>query len=182
MPNANDEKNHGATSLLPQARNPKDPYNLFYPYDVEHLSDDFDEPCYFGLDNLTDEEILDIIDVLPGCRLLITVRSIVRGMAEAVARQTEDWDDNEEWDYTTETPEISVIEMERISPGSISLIAEMAHGHVASEQLRLAMDAEVRELIKQAVEEIEPEDHARLVNACRKKVHDARALARQKNR
>ena len=169
LPNANDEKNHGATSLLPQAGNPRDPYNLFYPHDLDELND-FDDPCYLGLDNLTDEEILDIIDVFPGCTLLITVQSIIRGMAEAVARKTENWDVNEDYDYTKENPEITVIEMERISPGSISLIAEMAFGHVPSERLRLAIDAEVRELTQQAVEEIEPEDHARLVNASRKKV------------
>ena len=184
MPNANGEQNHGATALLPQAQNPRDPYNLFYPHDLDHLND-YDEPCYRGLDNLTDAEILDIVDTFPGWTLLITVKRIIHGMAEVVARNSEDWDDDwdndGDWDYTTENPEITAIEMERISPGSIPLIALMTLQHVPSEQLRIAIDAEVRELTKQAVEEMEPNDYSRLVNASRKKVHDARALARKKN-
>ena len=131
---------------------------------------------------LEDSEILNILDIFPGWQFLITVKRIVRDMAEAAARQSEDWDKDEDYDYNTENPEITEIEMEHISPGTIWEIAQMAFRHSPSEQMRLAMEAEIRELANEALEEcIDPEDWATLINVSRKKVHRARAKARGDN-
>ena len=100
LPNANYEQNHGLTSLLPQPENPRDPFNLYYPWDLDETNDrDNDD-----VDFLTDDDIFNILDVFPGWKLLITVQKIISGMAEVVARTVEDWDDNGDWDYTTENP------------------------------------------------------------------------------
>ena len=43
----------------------------------------------------------------------IMVRDVIYNMAEFAARKCEGWDDNEDWDYTTENPEITDAEMEQ---------------------------------------------------------------------
>ena len=54
----------------------------------------------------------------------IMVRDIIYGMAEFAARKCEGWDDNEDWDYTTENPEITDAEMEQIVPGITQQVTE----------------------------------------------------------
>ena len=105
----------------------------------------------------------------------IMVRDIIHDMAEAAARKCENWDDNEDWDYITENPEITDAEMEQIAPGTIQQIAEIMARHIPSDQMYLAIYAEARELARTAVDEMDPEDLPALVNTSRKKVHKARA-------
>ena len=47
----------------------------------------------------------------------IMVRDVIYNMAEFAAHTCEGWDNNEDWDYTTENPEITDAEMEQIVPG-----------------------------------------------------------------
>ena len=105
----------------------------------------------------------------------IMVRDIIHNMAEFAARKCEGWDDNEDWDYTTENPEITDAEMEQIAPGIIQQVTETVARHIPSDKMYLAIYAEARELAQTAVNEMDPEDEAALVNAARKKVHKARA-------
>ena len=105
----------------------------------------------------------------------IMVRDIIYSMAEFAARKCEGWDDNEDWDYTTENPEITDAEMEQIVPGIIQQVTKTVATHVPSDQMYLAIYAEARELAQTAVNEMDPEDQVVLINAARKKVHKARA-------
>ena len=58
----------------------------------------------------------------------------------------------------------------------------MAFRHTPSEQMRLAIAAEIRKLANEALEEcIDPEDTAILINVSREKVPRARAQARGDN-
>ena len=112
--------------------------------------------------------------IAPGWNAIM-VRDIIYGMAEFAARKCEGWDDNEDWDYTTENPEITDAEMEQIAPGTIQQVTETMAAHIPSDQMYLAIYAEARELAQTAVNEMDPEDQAALINAARKKVHKARA-------
>ena len=138
---------------------------------------------------LSDSEILNVLDILPGWKFMITVQSIISAMPEVLGRKSHEWDPDEwdldgDYDYNTENPEITAIEMEHIAPGIVWEIAQLAFKHTPSEQMRLAIAAEVRELADaalEALEEIEPEDSATLINVSREKVHRARAKARGDN-
>ena len=105
----------------------------------------------------------------------IMVRDIIYSMAEFAARKCEGWDDNEDWDYTTENPEITDAEMEQIVPGIIQQVTKTVARHIPSDEMYLAIYAEARELAQTAVNEMDPKDQAALINAARKKVHKARA-------
>ena len=105
----------------------------------------------------------------------IMVRDVIYGMAEFAARKCEGWDDNEDWDYTTENPEITDAEMEQIVPGITQQVTKTVARHTPSDQMHLAIYAQARELAQTAVNEMDPEDQVALVNAARKKVHKARA-------
>ena len=105
----------------------------------------------------------------------IMVQDIIYNMAEFAARKCEGWDDNEDWDYTTENPEIMDAEMEQIVPGITRQVTKTVARHIPSDQMYLAIYAEVRELAQTVVNEMDPEDLAALVNTARKKVHRARA-------
>ena len=103
------------------------------------------------------------------------VRDIIYSMAEFAARKCEGWDDNEDWDYTTENPEITDAEMEQIVPGIIQQVTKTVARHIPSNEMYLAIYAQARELAQTAVNEMDPKDQAALINAARKKVHKARA-------
>ena len=109
----------------------------------------------------------------------IMVQEVIYNMAEFAARNCEGWDDNGDWDYTTENPEITDAEMEQIAPGITQQVTEIIARHAPSDEMYLAIYAaiyaEAREFAQTAVNEMDPEDQAELVNAARKKVHKARA-------
>ena len=109
----------------------------------------------------------------------IMVQEVIYNMAEFAARNCEGWDDNGDWDYTTENPEITDAEMEQIAPGTIQQVTEIMARHVPSDEMYLAIYAAIyakaREFAQTAVNEMDPEDQAELVNTARKKVHKARA-------
>ena len=111
----------------------------------------------------------------------IMVQEVIHNMAEFAARECEPWDDNEDWDYTTENPEITDAEMEQIAPGTIQQVTKTVARHILSDQMYLAIYAEARELAQTAVNEMDPEDVAELVNTARKKVHRRRATKTWQN-
>ena len=113
-------------------------------------------------------------DAAPGWNAIM-VRDIIYGMAEFAAHTCEGWDNNEDWDYTTENPEITDAEMEQIVPGITQQVTKTVATHTPSGQMHLAIYAQARELAQTAVNEMDPEDIPALVNAARKKVHKARA-------
>ena len=110
----------------------------------------------------------------------IMVRDVIYSMAEFAARKCENWDDNEDWDYITENPEITDAEMEQIVPGITQQVTKTVATHTPSDQMYLAIYAQARELAQTAVNEMDPEDIAALINAARKKVHRARARTRER--
>ena len=94
----------------------------------------------------------------------IMVRDVIYSMAEFAARKCEGWDDNEDWDYITENPEITDAEMEQIVPGITQQVTKTVARHTPSGQMYLAIYAaiyaEARELAQTAVNEMDPEDHS----------------------
>ena len=104
----------------------------------------------------------------------IMVRDVIYNMAEFAARTCEGWDNNEDWDYTTENPEITDAEMEQIVPGITQQVTKTVARHIPSGQMHLAIYAQARELAQTAVNEMDPEDQVAIINAARKKVHKAR--------
>ena len=113
-------------------------------------------------------------DAAPGWNAIM-VRDIIYSMAEFAARKCEGWDDNEDWDYTTENPEITDAEMEQIVPGITQQVTKTVARHIPSGQMYLAIYAQARELAQTTVNEMDPEDQVAFINAARKKVHKARA-------
>ena len=73
----------------------------------------------------------------------IMVQEVIYNMAEFAARKCEGWDDNEDWDYTTENPEITDAEMEQIAPGTIQQVTEIMARHVPSDEMYLAIYAAI---------------------------------------
>ena len=105
----------------------------------------------------------------------IMVRDVIYNMAEFAAHTCEGWDNNEDWDYTTENPEMTDAEMEQIVPGITQQVTKTVARHIPSDQMYLAIYAQARELAQTAVNEMDPEDQVAFINAARKKVHKARA-------
>ena len=89
----------------------------------------------------------------------IMVRDVIYNMAEFAAHTCEGWDDNEDWDYTTENPEITDAEMEQIVPGITQQVTKTVATHTPSGQMHLAIYAQARELAQTAVNEMDPEDN-----------------------
>ena len=153
MPNANRKQDRQLISLMAQAENPS----------IE-TRDQFRE----------EQTNPNNLYMAPGWSAIM-VQDIIYNMAEFAARKCEGWDDNEDWDYTTENPEITDAEMEQIAPGITQQVTEIMARHIPSDQMYLAIYAEAREFAQTAVNEMDPEDQVALVNAARKKVHKARA-------
>ena len=110
----------------------------------------------------------------------IMVRDIIYSMAEFAARKCEGWDDNEDWDYTTENPEITDAEMEQIVPGIIQQVTKTVARHIPSDEMYLAIYAEARELAQSRRESRRQRngpERPSSAHQCRqlKKVHKARA-------
>ena len=123
-----------------------------------------------------DQTLPDNPHIAPGWNAIM-VRDIISGMfaAEAAARESENKEGDEDYDYTAETPEITDAEMEQIAPGIIQQVTETVDAHFPSDQMYLAMYAEVRELAQTVVTHMNPEHREALLNAARKKVREARA-------
>ena len=71
----------------------------------------------------------------------IMVQEVIYNMAEFAARNCEGWDDNGDWDYTTENPEITDAEMEQIAPGITQQVTEIMARHAPSDEMYLAIYA-----------------------------------------
>ena len=151
MPNANKKPDHQLTCLLMQAENP----------DIE-TKDQFKE----------DQDKPDNPHISPGWNAFM-VRDIISGMFTEEAYMNEDWESDRDEDR--DDTKITDAEMEETVPGTIQQVTETVSGHLLSDDLYVALYAEIRELAGTVVTYMTPEHREALLGAARKKVQEAKA-------
>ena len=151
MPNANKKPDHQLTCLLMQAENP----------DIE-TKDQFKE----------DQGKPDNPHISPGWNAFM-VRDIISGMFTEEAYMNEDWESDRDEDR--DDTKITDAEMEETAPGTIQQVTETVSGHLLSDDLYVALYAEIRDLAQTVVTYMTPEHREALVGAARKKVQEAKA-------
>ena len=147
MSDANKKPDRQLISLLMQAENPSIDTR-------DQLKEDQDKP--------------DNPHIAPAWNAFM-VRDIISGMFTAEAHMNENW----EWDESD--TKITDAEMEQIAPGTIQQVTETVSGHMPSDEMYLAMYAEIRELARTVVVYMTPDHREALLGAATKKVRDARA-------
>ena len=151
MPDANKKPDRQLISLLMQAENPSIDYK-------DQLKEDQGKP--------------DNPHIAPGWNAFM-VRDIISGMFTEEAYMNEDWESNEDEDG--DNTKITDAEMEQIAPGTIQQVTETVSGHLLSDDLYVALYAEIRELAGTVVTYMTPEHREALLGAARKKVREAKA-------
>ena len=151
MPNANKEPDRQLISLLMQTQNP----------DIEtrdQLKEDQGKP--------------DNPHIARDWNAFM-VRDIISGMFTSEAYMNEDWESDEDEDG--DDTKITDAEMEQIAPGTIQQVTETVSEHLLSDDLYVALYAEIRELARTVVTHMTPEHREALLGAARKKVREAKA-------
>ena len=151
MSDANKKPDRQLISLLMQAENPSIDYK-------DQLKEDQAKP--------------DNPHIAPAWNAFM-IRDIISGMFTEEAYMNEDWEADRDEDR--DDTKITDAEMEQIAPGTIQQVTETVSGHMPSDEMYLAMYAEIRELARTVVVYMTPEHREALLGAATKKVREARA-------